>query len=510
MDIYIRNSEISNLSSSCNKTINNINGEVNRYVIHKYWARIDTSGKYKLGPINVWQGLDLLGKQDVVIEVQDPVKPVITRMQVKKSPVAELVVDKPTVYVGEQFVATIRLYFSALKITAAKLDFITDMSSIFDIAVIGDPKVGFEVLNQEPVDYLEWQLNMSAKNAGDLAIPVIGVIFEQAGRFNSGLLFGNYQQTQRLTNAVKLVVKDLPPTKHAVQAVGEFDDFIAQIDHDELKDGQVAQLNLTLVSNNAVNAINWDAVSISNLVLPANLQAYAGSVQAKAGSKTFEFVLQGLKTGESMIPVQDFFYFDPVAEQYKTLKTKPIKMNILAVPDIKNAVVQNNMDQNQAVQVLAPDKFGLDSIITAGTIRYAPGFALPMRVFIFLALIPVLILLGQARFKLIKEKFSKNQSNFKIFEKQLANLEQHQNQALLYNLFGQILVQKFKLLPADLNKFKIDQLLKSYSVPEQARSEFNVFYDQIAQAAFAGEYQSNLFELSRYWLNFLKKLDQRC
>lgn len=478
------------------KSVSNINRVINHTITYRYNVRIDQVGNYTLGPIRVKNGNQVIGSAEVVLKVRHNVLPHPSA----KHLVLELKSNKQKVYVGERFTVKIRFYFNDLAIKTAHLNLPGDFKDKFEFEVIQSAMLGSEMQNGHKVPYLEWDLAVSARQAGDLLMPALSVIFEKTQHVNQFFIFQNQVQEELFSNALMLQVSNLPPIERAKQGdqqvlkyhdipVGVFGSFSAKIDHTNLKEGQAAQLVLSLAGDG-----NWNKVNLPLTNVPHNLQSYAGSITQQAHSKEFEYVLQGVQKGVCKLPEQTFFYFDPDAAVYKTLKTKPIELNVMSV----------------SVVALPKSNFGhpLDSrirpLMEVGAVTYQARYYLPIWLFMLLVFLPILILI----FKTWRSSSRKQKKlGFSAFKAELSMITKNKQSDLLYGLFTNILMQEFNLPALQISADSIDSLLRSYHVPVNMCKAFCNFYYELAAVAFAkqGE-QLDLFIKAQDWLNFLERL----
>lgn len=479
------------------KSVSNINHVMTHAITHRYMVRIDQPGSYTLGPIQLKHANNLVGTVNLAVNVQ----PIVVSKINPKNLTSELKINKQKVYAGERFEMQIRFYFDDLSIENVALNLPFDFKDKFDFEFIDQAVLGNVVQNGQKLQYLEWNLVVSARQAGEHLLPAIGVVFEKKQRINQFFIFQNHDAKEIFSNSVLLQILPLPkidPLSSFANdlpgqvAVGVFTKFTAKINQHILKDGQAAQLILTLEGDG-----NWDKVKISLSQVPENLQSYAGMISQQTHSKSFEYVLQGVKSGICSLPKQKFIYFDPQAEKYKSLQTNAIELDVLSVPDFSKKILAEN-HENPMPALNAPIK----PIIEAGSIGPRAGYYLPIWLFSFLLLLPALILILKAIFV---KYHHKSQSGFKVFKKQLKLLASNQQTNLLYHFFTNILTQEFNLKTTQINTHAIDDMLATYGVlPEQIRA-FGQFYNELAAAAFSENYKhSDLFKRAQDWLIFLE------
>ena len=474
------------------KSVSNINHVINHTITHRYMARIDQVGSYTLGPIRLKNANYVVGNVNLTIHVRNDVLPKPSAKNLS----LEIKSSKQKVYVGERFEVRVRFYLNDLAIKSAHLNLPTDLKDQFEFEVINNATPGSEMQNGHKMSYLQWDLAMSATQAGNLILPAMSVVFEKKQRVNQFFIFQNQAQEELFSNALMLQVNSLPVNKGDNQflqqkdiPVGVFGNFTAKIDHTHLKEGQAAQLVLSLEGDG-----NWNKVQIPLANVPHNLQNYAGAVTQQADSKSFEYILQGVQKGVCKLPEQTFFYFDPIAATYKTLKTRPIELNVLSVSTVilPKLNLENTLDSR------------IKPIMEAGAITHHARYYLPTWLFMLLVFWPILILIFKALFNKYRNQ---KKRGFSVFKTKLLIIINNKQSNLLYGLFTDILMQKFNLLSSQISAESINSLLTFYSVPVNMRKAFCSFYYELAAIAFANHYeQLDLFNQAQDWLLFLERL----
>jgi hypothetical protein len=472
------------------QSVSNINGTVTRSVIYRYSVRIDQIGKYEFDPIEAHGSNGLLGSSSAAIEVVENLGD-----EVDAFPSAKLEISKKRVYVGEELVANFRLYFKNMQISAAGLNLSQDFEDLFDVDPVRGPHQGAEIQNGEKVDFCEWETVFSARKDGQLILPAASIDFEKIDQTNLYSFFGHARIEKLFTNAQTLEVVGLPPTKQKVLGIGTFDSFVAEVDDFKIKDGQGAQLRLSLRG-----AGNWSKINTPILSIPDGLQVYESKSYLEGRhTKVFEFVIQGLEKGVYELPRCDFFYFNVDDEQYHTLQTEPIRIEVLAVGSQQVSQSVDNNILNDDIQHAVKIK----PILTIGSIHHRRGFYIPPWLFMSLVLMPFLTT-GLWFWR--KAVLARKAGLFFNLVQQLNDLEQRGSNAQIYNIFIVVFVKYYKLQKTQINKESIDRILSASGVPKKELSKFSIFFDQLLTAAFSNSLKDNdLFKQSHYWLVYLEE-----
>lgn len=481
------------------KSLSSINGVNKREITHKYLARIDYPGQYRLGPIEAWAGSQLIGQSQILVDAYEQA------FDLNQRPALELRASKTQFYLGEQINLVIRLYLDSMQLTTPNLNLPQDWHDKLDIVTIGSFTRGATGSKQ----YLEWQIGVIAKSVGKIMLPAISVVFEKVSQKNSFFMFNNKEQIVRFSNIIKLDVIDLPPTDRVVQGIGEFYDLRAKVDHEQITVSRAAQVQLELTGS---AACNWSKIVMLELAnLPSNLQAYQGPILQIDQHKRFEFILQGLELGKCVVPAQSFYYFDTNDKQYKTLYTKPLELQVMSIYNLPTnsletslvQVIDTNIDQN------------IKPILTSININYNKNIFIPSWLFFLISLLPglMLFLIWLINFYINRAKASlKNRVN--NFEKKLSTLIKNNQPELVYDFFRQIFVELFGFSKVQIDLKQITNLLKQQNISEQEIKNFILFYEQLISLKFGKLDQlqidyTQLFAQAHYWLFFLGKLTEK-
>ncbi len=478
------------------KSLSSINGVNKRAITHKYLARIDQPGQYRLGPVQAWYDQQMISESQIVIDAYEQA------FDLNKRPALQLQADKAQFYLGEQINLVIRLYLDSMQLTTPNLNLPQDWHEQLDIVAISSFTRGATGSKQ----YLEWQISVIAKQLGTMMLPAISATFEKVSQKNSFFMFNNKEQIVLFSNIIKLDVIDLPPTDRVVQGIGEFYDLRAKVDHAQITSMRAAQLQLELTGS---AACNWSKVILPDLSgLPSSLQAYQGPISQTDQHKRFEFILQGLKLGKCVVPAQSFYYFDTKTKQYKTLATKPLELQVISIYDLPANNLATNFEQTSGIAI---DQ-SIKPILTNININFHKKYFIPMWLFVLSVFMPSLILIFGWLFSCyINNTKSSVKNKLVAFERKLLTLIQHNQPDQLYDFFRQVFVDLFGLPKAHVDLKQILNLLSLNHVSAQEIKDFTLFYEQLISLKFGNHAQAQvndtqLFVQAQFWLVFLGAL----
>src|SRR5436190_9749937 len=176
---------------------------------------------------------------------------------------------------------------------------------------------------------------MYPTKGGEFLIPAYSADYEIPLKDNhllgSFFMFMNNRTDRKrvYSNAVKITVDSLPHSNISAQAVGVFDNIHAQITPAVAKEGEGMVLSLEINGNG-----NMHAITTPVLHMPSALKYYDSNTTIindddnECVKKRFEFIVQGMETGDWEIPEQSFVYFDINKQDYVTLKTSSLSVSI--------------------------------------------------------------------------------------------------------------------------------------------------------------------------------------
>jgi hypothetical protein len=312
--------------------------------------------------------------------------------------------DKNTAYQGEFIVATVKLYSKVNISSVSRLDYPT-----FD----GFYKQDIETpplrhLNQETVNGQVYGTGVIQKfilipqKAGTLTISpcVMDLNIQVQTRSNSffdDFFSSPYQTVQKKIKSkpVKVNIKSLPTRPASFTgAVGKFN-FDAKYDKTK-----VTQNDPVILKLNISGAGNIKLIEAPQINFPEGIETSEPTTTNKtndkdggiSGSKQFEYLLIPRAPGKITIPPIEFSYFDPVAQQYKTLTSLATTLDV-APGSGGGGLISSGTASKEDLQLLGKDieyiklndinlkKSG--SILFGSTVFYI-AYLLPLLIFILI------------------------------------------------------------------------------------------------------------------------------
>ncbi|MDG1849652.1 MAG: BatD family protein [Flavobacteriales bacterium] len=350
-------SVLSGPSTSSSTTI--INSKVTREKTYTYYLRAKKVGVYTIGSASI----QVKGKQyrsgNVSIQVLKS-SPQATsnyspEANARENVFLSLELSNSNPYVGEQVVATYKLYFSQ-EVRSPELlkdpsytgfwheDY--DLGENYPIQQVRKDGKTFKVATLKKLVLIPQRSGTLTLDAMDLEVPV-------AIPTNQRDFFGRIQSriiTIICSSGVKVLsVKSLPTQGKPVDfsgAVGVFE-FTTRLDRDSIQTNESATLSMRISGTG-----NLRMIDLPNFKIPNDLEAYEPKFKEKinlqksglSGYKRVEHLLIPRNRGDYKISVGSFNYFNPKLRKFITVEKPSYTLNVEG--DAKgstSAVIVNNI-----------------------------------------------------------------------------------------------------------------------------------------------------------------------
>lgn len=300
--------------------------------------------------------------------------------------------DKNSAYQGEFITATVKLYTRYQ---------ITDISRVILPSFDG---FYYQDMETPPLRELKQEL-VNGKVYGSGVVKKFVLIPQKAGDFSlgsskmvvrvqDGFLFSTNDMEAR-SKPVKVTIKQLPSRPSSFTgAVGKFS-MDVRYDRTKVKANDPVILRLSV--NGAGNLKLIEAPKIS---FPVGIETSEPSTTNKtndkdggiSGTKQFEYLLIPRAPGKITLPPVEFSYFDPVANQYKTLSSPATTLEV-EPGDTDGTVATGTAVSKEDLKFLGRDieyiKTGDLNLKKAGSILYGSvlfyaGYFIPLTLFLLL------------------------------------------------------------------------------------------------------------------------------
>ena len=253
-----------------------------------------------------------------------------------------LLLDKKEVYLGEQIMATVKIY-TKVNLSGVDRSFKgPDFTGFFTEPVEVPPlrNLQHEAVNGE-IYYtgILRKILIIPQKTGELIIQPFDLdvaVRQEVHRRIADPFFDNFDipDVQEIplklkSKAVRIEVKHLPanaPSSFS-GAVGSFG-FKSSLNKTKTKTNDPLTLKLTISGRGNIKLINE-----LNLNVPADFEKFDPVINTHednslSGTKSFEYLLVPKNAGTYTIPPVEFTYFDPASNQFKTLKSQAYSVQV--------------------------------------------------------------------------------------------------------------------------------------------------------------------------------------
>lgn len=266
-------------------------------------------------------------------------------------------VSNPRPYVGQTFTLAIRFYYSQAFDNApyhapeVSNLFMEDAGSSEGQQIIGDRVFYYREMR--------YQLVGAAPGKGTISSAAIEFTASPFNWFDRLFGFTSTSVTPRIFESAPLYVQIRPlPTEGRPDsfygAVGAGFTLSASTDRQEVEAGESVNLSVTVTSSGNLK-------TVKDLVFPEipgfkNYPVAPASGSGKRNYKTFKTVLVPSSSGVYTLPSIEWSYFDPTLQQYKTLQTQPITLQVTPSSTANRSVdFSTALPANNGLQTLGSD-----------------------------------------------------------------------------------------------------------------------------------------------------------
>lgn len=420
-------------------------------------------------------------------------------------------VNKSKVAVGEQLIATYKLYYNA-NIGSLNLKELPPFTGFWAETVEIKQQTNREIEVVNGVRYNVAEIHkviLFPQSHGKLEVSplVLDLVVEikEPGRSRSVFdqFFGRHRNVSHTTASkpIKIEVSPLPSKGKPANfsgAVGSFN-FNAELDRNNIKSNEAINLKVTVKGNGNLNLI--DAPKIN---FPPDFEVYDPKIKNKtsvtasgmSGKKEFEYLIISRHGGDYTIDPISFTYFDPRAKKYVTKTSKQFDIHVERGAD-EGAAVSNFSGANKKdIKVIGSDIRFINT--NTAQLRETGQYFMGSGLFYGIMSVP-LVLFGF--FMVTRKKLETYNSDTvkvrgrkanKMATKRLSAAEKHlksgEQQAFYEEVFKALygyLGDKLNIDVAQLSKDSIQQNLTSKNLPSGVIDELLVILDNCEMARFA-------------------------
>ncbi|MEX2597928.1 MAG: BatD family protein [Salibacteraceae bacterium] len=255
----------------------------------------------------------------------------------------KLYVTKKDAYIGEQLVATYKLYLNAQVVRYIPNRPAYNGFYNQELEINPSQEVTQEVINGRQFTVATMKkVVLTPQKSGKLEVPPLElemVVRVQDNQRRRRSLFDQFFGGQKdvkievKSNPELINVKPLPSANQPSDFIGAVGDFslTAEVDRDQLKVNEAVNYTLTLSGKGNIDLINEPKVNF-----PVDFESYDPKTKQNIklshagtqGSKSYEYVLIPRHEGQFDLRPVTMSYFDPKSKTYKRASTKALSLHI--------------------------------------------------------------------------------------------------------------------------------------------------------------------------------------
>ena len=479
-----------------------VNGTVSNSSTVSYVLRPVKAGNYTIAGAKAQIGGKNISSNPVTITIvkgspkkaQQQGKPKQPGNDIKDNVFIKLLVSKRKSYVGEQIIATYKIY-TRLSIVDNAIEKLPSFNGFYsqDIDQTGQGNLKPEIINGVQFNTaIIKQVVISPQRSGDLILEplsmnlVLRIQDTKRARSVFDQFFGSYKDVRHkaVSNSVTIKVQKLPSTGKPLSfdgAVGVFD-IQSSIDKQEVKTNEAINLKIVLKGKGNVKLLKDP-----KLDFPPDFEVYdpkentniTTSAAGVEGIKTFEYLIIPRHSGEFIIPAYSFSYYNPIRKKYITSSTPEYKINVLR-GDNEPATSSNNGSRvvskkdvaliGSDIRYIKPNGFNLKETNSfyLGSVLFWILMTVPFLVLCLLLLVRKRILAAQKDVVGMRKRKARKlaSKHLKAAEIHLQNNESSKFYEEVFRSVYGFLSNKFNIPVAELKKERIEQELKKIGVSE--------------------------------------------
>ncbi len=515
-----------------------VNGKVSQSITlsYKLKSRTNKLGKVTIGPARIQSDGKTLKSNAVSITF-------VKASQQQSNPQNDLTaqldenihlvlsVSKSALFVGEQMVASYKLYFNT-DINGITNHVKTPTFNSFWMQDFELKENDVQQVNFKGKPYYMVELKkvlLTPQKAGVQEIEKMGIEVQarvRSGRRNFGF-FGSFKNVRHTvySRSKKITVKPLPNRAKPKDFNGAVGAFSLQSKLSKTDAEANEAISLKIIVKGKGNLKLFDTPKLN---MPPDIETYEPKISEKinstsngnSGSKVFEYVLIPRYAGEYKIPSIRFSYFDLSKERYVQLKTPDYLLKI------SGEAKRNELDQKEIsysnkdeITLLGEDVLFIKT--SSDNFRAIQQFYFKSPLFYGLALIPFLGLLigvffmrkyrdmnNDQAFVNRKKANMRSKKRLSVAKKHLDNQDVSAFYEALSKAIWSYFSEKMNIPYAEISREKIEVLLQEKNIEPQVRQTLSSIVEQCEIARFAEvNTHSDLSTMYENTANLLTKID---
>jgi hypothetical protein len=486
-----------------------INGVTTRELRYRTNVSARAEGTYTIGPAQVKDGTATLTSNTVNIKIVTQGAPSEDTPDAR----LQIVVDKPTITVGEPCTVTMRFFHDA----SVRLNGMSKPE--FQHCKVGElfgPTSAQQHIRGVDYTVLEWRVIVVPEQPGTMTVSP--VMAEYAVPLSNGhahvmqmlnTIMGGATVKRIYSQPLTINVKPLPgDTK--VDGIGNYAEFSLSCQQTQARVGEGIVVSTCLRPVSPLDIVHPIALN-----LPEGLTYYESKKYLKDDTglgktiQCWEYIVQASKPGDFIIPPQTYSIYNPATQQYKKLTTHSHKLHIEGVAvSVSQPVMFDTEPADEQQQFVLP-------LIKHGSLTAHKPYMIPYTWFFLLLLLPTvgvfIVRFLQVRGLWFGTPRYKKRQLFKQAHLQYEQLLAQHNPVPLYDLFTSLLTHHYERDKATLTREFIHEQLRRKNVSTEFLEDWQEFYTALEREAFGTpthdkEQMRVLFDKAHMWLLFLEEV----
>lgn len=508
---------LSGPNSSTSTSVQIINGKMTQSITNSYtyYLQATKQGKFAIKPAKITVDGKVHSSNSVSIEV---VKGSTAGSTNKKNTnntksaglssddlFVRLSLSKSQAYLGEQIIATIKIYSRVDLVDFADMEF-PSFDGFWSQEIETPANITLERENVKGKIYNTGLLKKNIlfpQQSGEITIDPFELECVVRQRTGKRDFFGRYM-TRNVIQKVKsarrkIKVKSLPASKPDGfnGAVGSFK-MNASIDKDQVKTNEAITLNIKISGSGNLKLI--DPLEIE---FPPDFETFDPKINSNiknsssgaSGVKTFEYLILPRHAGEFSIPPIAFSYFDPASKTFKTLHSDEYKITVEKGKEEETTTIISGT-KKENVKFIGNDirfiKTNNSELREKGKLFFGSAvFFLSYLIAIALFFL-VFILFRKKRKQDSDQVLVRNKKAGKVSKKRLRQAALYLKNNEKENFYNEVskalwgyLSDKLSIPLSELSKENIEEALSKHQVPEELSAQFSEVLDTCEFARYA-------------------------
>ena len=503
-----------------------INGKVSKETSYTYRLRSKKVGAFTIYPAKIRVKGKELKSNTLSIQVlkSSPKATSNTSPEAiaKRNVFVQLELSNSNPYVGEQVIASYKLYFSQEVRSPELLETPTftgfwheefDLGKNYPISETYIKGKKFQVA-------LLKKLVLIPQHSGALSIAPMELEVPVATPTNQRDFFG--RRTSRIVNIIcstgkrMLEVKALPKQNMPVGfsgAVGSFE-FTTKLDRDSIQTNESANLSIRVSGSG-----NLRMIELPEFDVPIDIEAYEPKYKENinlekfglSGFKREEYLLIPRNKGVYKIGSVRFSYFNPSKKKYITVNSPSYTLKVKGASLANTSPVVLNSFTKEDVSFIGKDILYIKTSLT--NTRSSKDYFFGSTDFYLILFIPLFLVIAVLVILLLSKKSIINLKKFKEGSSakqaiRVLNDPELELHTAIENSLQTFMFKKWRLKRAQFNKADLLEVFHKKQVPLNLINDFNKLIESSEMARFtSGEYLSNDQDLKALTIELLEQLE---